>query len=319
MMMATPVRYDIVGDIHGHGAELHALLKELGYEHRQGAYRHSERKAIFLGDFIDRGPDTQGVMATVRSMVEAGSALAVMGNHEFNALAYHTPHPERPGDYLRARSEKNTHQHRATLDQLAGRSPDSMLAWFYSLPLWLDLGDLRIVHACWDDESMAILQGEDAVDEQNRLKPSALHGASTKGHSIFKAVEVVLKGWEVILPNGLTYTDKEGNVRHEVRIRWWDAASKTTWRDLALGGRELAERLPADQGPNPPIQKSYPKDAPPVFVGHYWLTGEPEPLAPNVACVDYSVAKPHGSLAAYRWDGESALSAEKFVTITRRH
>ncbi len=53
---------------------------------------------------------------------------------------------------------------------------------------------------------------------------------------------------------------------------------------------------------------STPRDAVPVFVGHYWLTGTPTPL---VACTDYSVAK-GGKLVAYRWDGESELSADKF-------
>jgi hypothetical protein len=57
----------------------------------------------------------------------------------------------------------------------------------------------------------------------------------------------------------------------------------------------------------------YPADKP-VFVGHYWLTGAPEPLAPRVACVDYSVAK-EGRLCAYRYDGEPELSATKFVSV----
>lgn len=48
----------------------------------------------------------------------------------------------------------------------------------------------------------------------------------------------------------------------------------------------------------------------PVFVGHYWLTGTPTPLAANVACTDDRVAK-GGKLVAYRWEGETALSANK--------
>jgi len=64
--------YDLIGDIHGYAAELEALLKALGYERRGGAYRHSERKAIFLGDFIDRGPGTQETTqeSGVRSCIE---------------------------------------------------------------------------------------------------------------------------------------------------------------------------------------------------------------------------------------------------------
>ena len=117
--------YDLIGNIHGHSAELHALLAELGYRQEDGAFRHPDRKAIFLGDFIDRGSGSMAVIETVRTMVEAGSALAVMGNHEFNALAYHTPHPEKPGEYLRPRTPKNTTQHQATLDALDGQPPDS--------------------------------------------------------------------------------------------------------------------------------------------------------------------------------------------------
>ena len=58
----------------------------------------------------------------------------------------------------------------------------------------------------------------------------------------------------------------------------------------------------------------YPADGPPVFVRHYWLSAAtPAPLAANVACLDYSVAK-GGFLCAYRWDGERTLDSAKFVT-----
>jgi len=73
---------------------------------------------IFLGDFIDRGPQIRQVLETARTMVEAGHALAVMGNHELNALAYHTDDPESPSEHLRPHCPKNDKQHRATLEQL---------------------------------------------------------------------------------------------------------------------------------------------------------------------------------------------------------
>src|SRR4051812_17938497 len=91
--------YDLIGDIHGHADELVQLLGALGYQKAHGAYRHPDRKVIFLGDFIDRGPKIGQVLETVRPMVEGGHALAVMGNHELNALAYHTEDPESPGEY----------------------------------------------------------------------------------------------------------------------------------------------------------------------------------------------------------------------------
>ena len=61
----------------------------------------------------------------------------------------------------------------------------------------------------------------------------------------------------------------------------------------------------------------YAHDAPPVFLGYYWLEGDPEPLAPNIACLDYSVANPGGKLVAYRWSGERVLERENFVWFDR--
>lgn len=87
--------FDIIGDIHGHALRLEALLARLGYEHRSGAWRHPTRTAIFVGDLIDRGPGQLHTLKLVRAMRDSGSALVAMGNHELNAIAWHTPHPDR--------------------------------------------------------------------------------------------------------------------------------------------------------------------------------------------------------------------------------
>ena len=81
------INYDLIGDIHGHADELIALLKKLGYSLINGVYNHPDRKIIFLGDYIDRGPQIRKTLQIVKDMVDAGNALAIMGNHEFNALA----------------------------------------------------------------------------------------------------------------------------------------------------------------------------------------------------------------------------------------
>ena len=57
-----------------------------------------------------------------------------------------------------------------------------------------------------------------------------------------------------------------------------------------------------------------PADAPPVFFGHYWLTGAPTLLSPTTACVDYSIAK-GGRLVAYRWNGEPELNGKNFCWV----
>jgi len=87
--------FDIIGDVHGCFDELHALLTKLGYEispqpeDAEFAYsvHHPEgRKAVFLGDLVDRGPNTPGVLKLVMSMVAGGAGLCVAGNHESKLL-----------------------------------------------------------------------------------------------------------------------------------------------------------------------------------------------------------------------------------------
>jgi len=79
------MKYDLIGDIHGHSVPLIELLTKLDYELVDGVYRNPNRQVIFLGDFIDRGPNQRDVINIVRPMIDGGSALSVMGNHEFNA------------------------------------------------------------------------------------------------------------------------------------------------------------------------------------------------------------------------------------------
>ncbi|SHG54748.1 polynucleotide kinase-phosphatase [Streptoalloteichus hindustanus] len=81
--------FDVIGDVHGCRAELEELLRRLGWVLRRdergratGAHHPEGRTAVFLGDLVDRGPDTPGVLRLAMGMVEAGTALAVRGNHE---------------------------------------------------------------------------------------------------------------------------------------------------------------------------------------------------------------------------------------------
>jgi hypothetical protein len=307
--------FDLIGDIHGHADELHQLLQALGYEKRPGVYGHPERKAIFLGDFIDRGPKIRDVLETVRPMVEEGTALAVMGNHELNALAYHTEDAESPGEYLRRRSPKNEKQHRPTLEQLTSEELRSYLEWFRTLPMWLDLDGLRAVHACWDERVIALIA--EAHREHGGVTTTFLQAACRKGNPLFAPVEVVLKGKEGKLPDGASFQDKDGHVRTEIRTRWYLPPDGHTYRTYALQSDEIACDLGLDEAVIA-AAAPYPATAKPVFVGHYWLSAQrPELLAENVACLDYSVAK-DGFLCAYRWQGEQSLSNDSFVWVGAR-
>lgn len=299
--------FDLIGDIHGHAAPLRRLLTKLGYEEIDGCYRHPNRRVIFLGDFIDRGPAIRESLRIVRAMIDQDAALAVMGNHEFNALCYHTT--DEAGVPLRANSPKNRIQHQATLDAFADYPGEwrDYLDWFLTLPLYLEMPGFRVVHATWDAEHIATLGTRDRLDE------SSLHKAARRGTPEFQAVDVLLKGMEIPLPDGQKIPDRHGQLRCEIRTRWWLTAQGRTYRDLILPSDDTVPALPVSPDQAGKLT-GYAADAPPVFVGHYWLPPEhpKSPLAPNVVCLDYSVAK-GGPLVAYCWDGEGALSAERFV------
>jgi hypothetical protein len=305
------VGYDIIGDIHGHARTLEALLETLGYSLVGGVYRHPARKAVFLGDFIDRGPSQRGVIRIVRPMIDGGHALAVMGNHEFNAIAYATPRTG--GGFFREHNAHNYQQHKVFLDAYEYTTDyHELIDWFGRLPLWLDLEDLRIVHACWD--RVAIARIAEQYDRYGSLSNSLLYASCSPGNWEFRAVETLLKGKEIPLPRAQSFTDKDGITRHHIRVRWWDRGA-TSYRDAFLGTESMATAIPEDDIDGDHLVE-YGHDEVPVFMGHYWLTGKPAPLAPNIACLDYSVAKPGGKLVAYRWDGERVLHPEKFVAET---
>ncbi|AZZ91387.1 diadenosine tetraphosphatase [Hahella sp. KA22] len=300
--------YDIIGDIHGHANELIKLLQLLGYADAGDGYAHPERKVVFLGDFIDRGEHLRQhrkLLALVMKMVRNGHALAVMGNHEFNALAFHTLHQ---GEYLRRRSEKNIRQHQAFLNEFESEPElkKDVLAFFHSLPLWLELDGLRVIHACWHHDYIDIVR---ARSPSGLLDLDMLIDASTEGHLMFAAVETLIKGVEIGLPDGIVFHDKDGAERDAIRVQWWRRDAKTLGEVALPIGLDIGA---AAQLPAPQTMPRYGEEQPPCFVGHYWLAGEPEPLASNVACLDYSVAK-QGKLVAYRWSGESVLRKENFV------
>lgn len=315
------MNYDIIGDIHGHADALEALLGDLGYRQTAGAWRHPGRQALFVGDFIDRGPKQCETIDLVRRMIDAESAQAVMGNHEFNAIAWFLPDPASPGEYLRKHhsakhGDKNRRQHQAFLAAVEGTPLHAELVnWFQSLPLFLDLPELRVVHACWHFAALDYLRPYLTPD--HRLKPGTMLLASrepadeaakdTPELTVFKAVEMILKGVEVALPAPHTFRDKEGNVRDRVRARWWDHEA-TDLRQLVMLPASEREALP--EAPVPAHARVGHDGGKPIFVGHYWQSGTPTLLSDKIACVDYSVAM-GGKLVAYRWDGEPTLDARK--------
>ncbi|THB68726.1 MAG: metallophosphoesterase, partial [Spirochaetaceae bacterium] len=228
--------FDIIGDIHGHARALEGLLEMLGYREHGGVYRSSEsgRMALFVGDIVDRGPQIPRALQIVRNMVDEGEARMVLGNHEYNLVAWYTPlSAERRAQvekeygpiegplYVRPRTERHAKQCEQTILQFAGQENvlKDYLEWMQQQPLFLDLPDLRIVHAAWHPQAAATVK--EYSPTEHRLTDQLLHASSFPGSPGYLAIEYLLKGVEVSLPPGMFYHDKEGAVRRRSRTAWW--------------------------------------------------------------------------------------------------
>lgn len=303
--------FDIIGDVHGQSAKLTDLLQRMGYRRHMGAWRHPDRSAIFVGDLIDRGPGQIETIRIVREMVEAGTAQAVLGNHEFNAIAWFMPDPDSDGEHLRRRNPANLKQHEAFLRETE-HDPElhaEVVRWFLTLPLWLELPGVRVIHACWHPGHLQAMGG--LLGPGRHLTPAIVVAGSKRGSVEYQAIETLIKGPEVPLPAGYGFDDKGGKRRVHVRVRWWDAGVDTYRRAGIVGSAELEAQLP--DLPIEEVKEIGYRDAIPVFFGHYWLTGPPKPQSLHAACVDYSAGM-GGPLVAYRWDGESILLQSSFAS-----
>jgi predicted MPP superfamily phosphohydrolase len=301
---------DFIGDIHGHASKLELLLRKLGYELKSGTYKHPERQVLFIGDYIDRGPQIRETLHLVRNMVENGCAIALMGNHEYNAIGFHTK--DENGGHLRKHDIKNIVQHFETIKQFQNRQKEynEYIEWFKTLPLFYETDHFSAVHACWDEQHIKHLR---EILPNQRINDTQISDASSENHPLFEIVEETLKGKEMKMPAGLSFFDKDGTERTEIRTKWWENPETSTYRQMSV--------LPLDQLPDAMVDISllpntgyYSENQKPVFFGHYWLNGSPSLQKANACCLDYSVAKA-GLLVAYRFDNEQILKQEKFVFV----
>ncbi|MEU3402804.1 polynucleotide kinase-phosphatase [Streptomyces sp. NPDC006670] len=154
--------FDIIGDVHGCSSELETLLAKLGYE---DGVHPAGRTAVFVGDLVDRGPDSPGVLRRVMGMVGSGNALCVPGNHE-NKL----------GRYLKGSKVQQTHGLAETVEQLSRESEEfvkevrefiSGLVSHYVL----DGGRLVVCHAGLPEKYHGRTSG--------RVRSHALYGETT--------------------------------------------------------------------------------------------------------------------------------------------
>jgi hypothetical protein len=301
---------DLIGDIHGHADKLESLLQKLGYAKKKGAYAHPDRKVLFVGDYIDRGPKIRETLEIVKAMVDKEHAIALMGNHEYNALCFHFQETE--GGHLRKHLIKNIIQHYETLKQFQNRQSeyDAYLEWFKTLPLYYESNNFRAVHACWDHSNIQYLK-QTLVND--RLTDELIYQSVRIGTTLNEAIDQTLKGKEIKIPEGVKFIDKDGTDRKEIRIKWWEDPTQMTYRSISVEPLEDLSEQPIDLSELPSTDYYKDKDKS-VFFGHYWLQGEPSLYKENVCCLDYSVAK-SGKLVAYRLDEEIVLDSSKLIYV----
>ena len=303
---------DIIGDVHGEAEVLEHLLERLGYD--ANGNTAGGRHLVFLGDLIDRGPDSPAVVDKVMQLVDKGVAQCVLGNHELLLLLgraipgngwFVQPNPnEAPGEFDSARVDPS--------------KIDAYVEFFSSLPAVLENESLRIAHACWHAPSVAQLRADSVlkmsiadlyrhyeVDVRKRLNQAEL-AHMVDQEKMFYSVALHDPNWMAdILP---------AHAEAEIIARM-----NNPLRVVTSGTVEVAEKPFFAMGQWQMFYRSqwwntYSDEAP-VVIGHFWrrfddavnrvsgvfgkdvLEGIPSHawmgLKDNVYCVDYSVGQRH--------------------------
>jgi protein phosphatase len=162
--------FDIIGDVHGCCDELEALLAALGYGRDGAAWAHPEgRRAVFVGDLVDRGPRVLDALTLVRTMVEAGHALAVPGNHDMKLLRK-----------LRGRDVQITHGLAETLAEIEALDPEIRPQAQAQIATFLDS---LVSHYVFDDGGLVVAHAGMRQEMQGRgsgrVRDFALYGETT--------------------------------------------------------------------------------------------------------------------------------------------
>ncbi len=288
--------YDLIGDVHGMYDLLCALLEKLEKSLSEDKEEHTY-SLIFLGDVIDRGDRQKETFNLVRTLVLEHKATCLMGNHEYNAIMR----------ALGLRKKKDV-AHENFLKDFIERSAEykDAIAFMKTLPFFLELPLFNCVHACYDKDCLNLLRPY--LDERNCALNDDIFIKSAKPElngvkELYDAVEIVLKGTEIDLPEGISYKDKDDNVRTAARTRWWLSQAKTYSEVVMWEDKNLLKSLDI------PLPSSY-KTTPllkPVFFGHYWLIPDTRPvpleecelLKDKAYCLDFSAVR-NGALTAMR-------------------
>ena len=179
------------------------------------------------------------------------------------------------------------------------------------MPFYLDFGDLRVVHACWSDEAIKVV---DSLYVEGKIKKKVFRKIHRKTDALIsKSVWLLTKGVNLKMPGDLKIVNNKGVSPRTIRMRWWEEPEGKTFGHLSF---ESKFKLPDYTVPCELLPKAYPypDKAPPVFIGHYCRGRGPHLIKHNVCCVDSCVTGTK-TLMAYRWNGEKELSTSNLVSV----
>ena len=279
---------DIVGDVHGEIEALLTLLRLLGYS-TDGTHAEG-RRLVFVGDLVDRGPNSPAVVELVRSFVEGQQAQCVLGNHELNILlGRHKPDNVWFFHHQLSEDDPALHRRQVWADE---PTRQTMRPFFASLPLALERPDARVVHACWDARMIDIARRYSSAEvlhrEQKEKIDRDIRQRGISDPSQIKllrqnedAVKLLTSGPET---NAERPFEAMGKLRYEARVPWWNEYEGP----LCLFGHYWRVTLPHEV------------DNERLFTGIPWNAT----LGPAGAmCIDYSVGKRFKERAAAGFNG----------------
>jgi hypothetical protein len=329
-------KVDFIGDVHGQLRTLMQLGEHLGYDVEHGWSHPDDRVLVFLGDLLDRGEDSLGVVRLAKELVESGRACCLMGNHEYNLVGY------AKGLFKPKQSNRSTI---ADLQQRPKRWAP-VIDFLGRLPMAVEFPALRAIHAVWHRECFAKIEqalavssdfpipGADAVRRaggkpvlaspfvERGLAPGLTAEEIPPGGD--KPHEILIKGFETPAPE--PFTDNDGKKRDLIRVPWWEGPHPAVAQDkLTIFGHYWNV---------PPIPGKHEGFAPPHPSGHPKLRAWQADLSSAVpevgladvpgnvrfACVDYNSIDERaagGCVGAFRWPERQVAWARLAMNANR--
>lgn len=265
---------DVVGDVHGEIDALEDLLRALGYRGRGD--HPGARRLVFIGDLCDRGPDSPAVIRRVREMVDAGTAQCLLGNHEVNVLR--GARKEANGWFFERDHDREEGKFTTSCRTDDDAERESILAFLRTLPLVLERPDLRLVHACWNDERIAEARGTAGIANAVELYRhyAALAEARAQASGLAQEAGALLDYYrerlfdregKVPMLEALADRDLAYQMSNPVRVLTSGMERRAAQPFYMAGKWRMVERVEWWQ--------DYASDVPVLF-GHYWRWPTPE-------------------------------------------